>query len=125
MYLWSCGKGAHYGYNCSPKVLIIPNPEPSNNQTIDELSQTLPSFDPTCYSGDECPFTCDSTLNIVDYSPNIFNTPPQPLKYSYEFCGNDAYYGYDCPPQVPFTYDLKPCYNQDFNFLQNPQNFQQ
>nr|GEV75271.1 hypothetical protein [Tanacetum cinerariifolium] len=42
-----CGKGAHYGYNCSPKVLIVPNPEPFNNQTIDELPQTLPSFDPT------------------------------------------------------------------------------
>nr|GEY30926.1 hypothetical protein [Tanacetum cinerariifolium] len=76
----SCGKGAHYGYNCPPKVLIIPNPEPCNNQTIDELPQTLPSFDPTCNSGNESPFTCDSTPNIVDYSPNIFNPPPQPPK---------------------------------------------
>nr|GEX42504.1 reverse transcriptase domain-containing protein [Tanacetum cinerariifolium] len=77
----SCGKGAHYGYNCPKKVLIIPNPEPFNNQTTDELPQTLPSFDPTCYSGDESPFTCDSTPNIVDYSPNVFNptsaTPEQ------------------------------------------------
>nr|GEV62694.1 hypothetical protein [Tanacetum cinerariifolium] len=24
----SCGKGAHYGYNCPPKVSIISNPEP-------------------------------------------------------------------------------------------------
>nr|GEY88122.1 hypothetical protein [Tanacetum cinerariifolium] len=47
-----CGKGAHYGYNCSSKVLIIPDPEPFNNQTIDELPRTLPSFDPTCYSED-------------------------------------------------------------------------
>ncbi|GJW23755.1 hypothetical protein Tco_0034377 [Tanacetum coccineum] len=30
----SCGKGAHYGYNCPPKVPIISNPEPCNNQTI-------------------------------------------------------------------------------------------
>ncbi|GKD24705.1 hypothetical protein Tco_1230919 [Tanacetum coccineum] len=22
-----------------------------------------------------------------------------------ELCGNDAHYGYDCPPQVPFVYD--------------------
>nr|GEW93118.1 hypothetical protein [Tanacetum cinerariifolium] len=29
-----CGNGAHYGYNCPPKVPIIPNPEPFNNQTI-------------------------------------------------------------------------------------------
>nr|GEW98381.1 hypothetical protein [Tanacetum cinerariifolium] len=32
-----CGKGAHYGCNCPPKVLIIPDPEPFNNQIIDEL----------------------------------------------------------------------------------------
>nr|GEX50786.1 hypothetical protein [Tanacetum cinerariifolium] len=85
----SCGKGAHYGYNCPPKVLIIHNPEPCNNQTTDELPQTLPSFDPTCYSRDENSFTYDSKSNIVDDSPNVFNPPPQPLKYSYEFCRND------------------------------------
>nr|GFB27526.1 hypothetical protein [Tanacetum cinerariifolium] len=108
----SCGKGAHYGYNCPPKVSIIPSPEPFNNQTIDELPQTLPSFNSTCYSGNESPFTCDSTPNIVDYSSNIFNPPPQPPKYSYEFFGNDAYYGYDCPPQ-------NSCYNSiSFGFDQ-------
>nr|GEV54402.1 ribonuclease H-like domain-containing protein [Tanacetum cinerariifolium] len=26
-----CGNGSHYGYNCPPKVLIIPDPEPFNN----------------------------------------------------------------------------------------------
>nr|GEV07698.1 hypothetical protein [Tanacetum cinerariifolium] len=101
----SCGKGAHIGYNCPPKVSGISNPEPCKNQTIDELPQTLPSFHPTCYSGDESPFTCDSTPNIVDDCPNDFNPPPQPSKYSYEFCGNDAYYGHDCPPQIPICYD--------------------
>nr|GEZ12095.1 hypothetical protein [Tanacetum cinerariifolium] len=29
-----CGNGAHYGYNCPPKVPIIPDPKPFNNQTI-------------------------------------------------------------------------------------------
>nr|GEY52487.1 hypothetical protein [Tanacetum cinerariifolium] len=105
----SCGKGAHYGYNYPPKVSIIPNPKPCNNQTIDKLPQTLSSFDSTCYSGNKSPFTCDSTPNIVDDSPNVFNPPPQPPKYSYEFCGNNAYYSYDCPPQVLFTYDPEPC----------------
>nr|GEY11530.1 hypothetical protein [Tanacetum cinerariifolium] len=100
----SCGKGAHYAYNCPLKVPIIPNLEPCNNQTIDELPQTLPSFDPTCYSGNESLFTCDSTPNIVDDSPNVFNPPPQPPKYSYEFCGNDAYYGY-----VPNGEALRKC----------------
>nr|GFB22212.1 hypothetical protein [Tanacetum cinerariifolium] len=97
-------------------VTSVVNPELCKSQTIDELQQTLPSFHPTCYSGDESPFTCDSTPNIVDDSSNVFNPPPQPPKYSYVFCGNDTYYGHDCPPQVLFTYDPEPCYNQYFNF---------
>nr|GFA85652.1 hypothetical protein [Tanacetum cinerariifolium] len=121
----SCGKGAHYGYNCLLKVPIIPNSEPYNNQTVDELPQTLPTFDPTCYFKDGNSFTYDSKSNLVDDSPNVFNPPPQPPTYSHEFCGNDAYYGHDCLLQVPFTYDPEPCYNQDFNFLQNFQIFQQ
>ncbi|GKC42475.1 hypothetical protein Tco_1060197 [Tanacetum coccineum] len=109
----SCGNGAHYGYNCPPKVLIISNPEPCNNQTVDELPQTLPSFDPTCYSGDGNSFTYDSTPNFVNDSPNIFNPPPQPqyVPYSCELCGNDAHHGYDCPPQVPFCQPM----NQNFD----------
>ncbi|GKE56303.1 hypothetical protein Tco_1495488, partial [Tanacetum coccineum] len=116
----SCRNGAHYGYNCPPKVPIISNPEPCNNQTIDELPQTLSSFHLTCHSGDKNSFTNDS--NFVDDSPN---PPQQPPTYSYEFCGNDAYYGHDCPPQVPFIYNPELCYNQDFNFPQTPFNFQQ
>nr|GFA02570.1 hypothetical protein [Tanacetum cinerariifolium] len=45
----SCGKGAHIGYNCPPKVPIISNPEPCNQTMNDELPQTLSSFVPTCY----------------------------------------------------------------------------
>ncbi|GKE53024.1 hypothetical protein Tco_1488180, partial [Tanacetum coccineum] len=111
----SCGKCAHYGYNCPPKV---PNPEPCNNQTIDELPQTLPSFDPTCYSGDGNSFTYDSTPNFVNDSPNVFNPPPQPqyVPYSCELCGNESHYGYDCPPQF-----LHPIFNAQ-NELLNSQN---
>ncbi|GJV36848.1 hypothetical protein Tco_1409325 [Tanacetum coccineum] len=101
----SCGKGAHYGYNCPPQVLIISNPEPRNNQTIDELPQTLPSVHPTFNSGDENSFTYDSKPNFVDDSPNVFNPPLQPSTYSYEFCENDTYYGHDCLPHVLFTYN--------------------
>nr|GEU45667.1 hypothetical protein [Tanacetum cinerariifolium] len=112
----SCGNGAQIGYNCPSKVLIISNSEPCYNQNVDEFPQNFPSFHLTCYSGDENSFTYDSNLNFVDDSPN---PPPQPLTNSYEFCGNNAHYGYDCPPQVPFFYNLEPCYNQDFNFPQN------
>ncbi|GKB43152.1 hypothetical protein Tco_0888094 [Tanacetum coccineum] len=40
---------AHYGYNCPPKDPIISKPEPCN-QAINEIPQTLPSLDPSCYS---------------------------------------------------------------------------
>nr|GEX06591.1 hypothetical protein [Tanacetum cinerariifolium] len=123
-----CGNGSHYGYNCSPKVLIIPDPEPFNNQSVGELPPTVPSFDSTCYSEDGDSFTYDSTSNLVHDSPNVFDPPSQntlqhPL-YSCEFYGNDARYGHYCTPQVPFIYP-EPCYNHDFNFPQDFRNFQQ
>nr|GEY56421.1 hypothetical protein [Tanacetum cinerariifolium] len=100
-----CGNGAHYGYNCLPKVPIIPDPEPFHNHTIKELPPTVQCFDPKS--------------DLVYNSHNVFSPSLQPLGYSYEFCGNDAYYGQDGSLQVPFTYELEPCYNQDFNFPQN------
>nr|GEX78235.1 hypothetical protein [Tanacetum cinerariifolium] len=115
---------AHYGYNCPPKVSIIPNPKPFNSQTFDELPQTVPIFDPTCYSKDGNSFTYDLKSNVVHDSPNIFDPPPQPPLYSCEFCRNDARYGHYCTPQVPFIYP-EPCYNQDFNFRQDFHDFQQ
>ncbi|GKB14815.1 hypothetical protein Tco_0848738 [Tanacetum coccineum] len=120
----SCGKGAHYGYNCPPQVSIISKPEPCNNQTVNEFPRTLPSDHPTSYSEDENSFTNDSKPNFVDDSPNVFNPPPQSPMYSCEFCGNDARSGHYCTPQVPFIYP-KLCYNQDFNFPQNFHDFQQ
>ncbi|GJT63834.1 hypothetical protein Tco_1015314 [Tanacetum coccineum] len=101
----SCGKGAHIGYNCPQKAPIISNPEPCN-QTIDELPQTLPSFDPTCYSEKENSLPYVSKPNFVDDSPNVFNPPPQPPIYSCEFCRNDARYGHymlNLPPCVAIT----------------------
>nr|GEZ78603.1 hypothetical protein [Tanacetum cinerariifolium] len=74
----SCGKDAHIGYNCPSKVLVISNPKPCNNQTIDEFPQALSIFHPTFHSEDESPFTLDSIPTYVDESPNVFNPPPQP-----------------------------------------------
>nr|GFC15250.1 hypothetical protein [Tanacetum cinerariifolium] len=95
-----CGRGAHFGYNCPPKILVVSNLKPCHNQTVDELPQTVPSFDPTCYSGDGNSFTYDSTSNLDHDSHNVFNPPLQPPIYSYEFCGNNAYYGQDCSLQI-------------------------
>nr|GEW01275.1 Gag-Pol polyprotein [Tanacetum cinerariifolium] len=100
----SCGNGAHHGYDCPPKVLIISNPKPCHDQNVDEFPQTLPNFHPICYSGDENSFAYDSTPNLVNDSPNVFNPPLQSSMYSYEFFGNDAQYSHDCPPQIPICY---------------------
>nr|GFA25719.1 hypothetical protein [Tanacetum cinerariifolium] len=120
----SCGKGAHIGYNCPPKVLIISNPEPCNQNMNNELPQTLPSFDLMCYSDKENSVPCVSKPNFVDESFNIFNPPPQPPIYSCEFCGSNAQYGHYCTPQAPFI-NPKPGYSQDFNFPQDIHDFQQ
>ncbi|GJT90190.1 hypothetical protein Tco_1079035 [Tanacetum coccineum] len=73
----SCGKGAHYGYNCPPKDPIISKPEPCN-QAINEIPQTLPSLDPSCYS---LPHV--SKPNFVDNPPNFSYPPPQPQFETY------------------------------------------
>ncbi|GJZ95889.1 hypothetical protein Tco_0668223 [Tanacetum coccineum] len=100
----SCGKGAHYGYNCPPKDSIIFKPEPCN-QTINEIPQTLPSLDPSCYS---LPHV--SKPNFVDNSL-IFSYPPlQPQFETYSFRGEeiDEEYERDCEIRIQ---KLK----QDFN----------
>ncbi|GJZ10425.1 hypothetical protein Tco_0545184 [Tanacetum coccineum] len=40
--------------------------------------------------------------------------------YSCELCGNDAHYGYDCPPQVPFVCNQNSN-SSDFDQYQPPQ----
>ncbi|GJW79956.1 hypothetical protein Tco_0143931 [Tanacetum coccineum] len=61
-----------------------------------------------CHSRNGDSFTYDSTPNSFDNPPDFSCPPPQPqyVPYSCELCGNDAHYGYDCPPQVPFVVSL-------------------
>ncbi|GJR35072.1 hypothetical protein Tco_1210756 [Tanacetum coccineum] len=86
------------------------------------------------FNGGNCP-GCSSVgsgnefvYNPNPYSynetPNFFNQPPQPQyeTYSYELCGNDSHYGFDCPPRVPLVYEQEPCYNQNFSDNYYPQN---
>nr|GFA36534.1 hypothetical protein [Tanacetum cinerariifolium] len=65
---------------------------------------------------DESPLTCDSTPNIVDDAPNVFNLPPQPPKYSNEFCGNDAYYGHDYQAAKARYWKIPICYDDDEDY---------
>nr|GEX82688.1 hypothetical protein [Tanacetum cinerariifolium] len=98
----SCGKGAHIGHNCPPKVTIISNPKPCNQTMNNELPQALPSFDTTCYSDKENLVPCVSKPNFVDESSNIFNPPPQSPIYYCELCRSNAQYGHYYTHQVPF-----------------------
>ncbi|GKA08095.1 hypothetical protein Tco_0687426, partial [Tanacetum coccineum] len=134
----SCGKGAHYGYNCPPKIPIITNPEPCYNQDLNEILQNLQSlqqqklfgtcqqcgcneYDGVCFYctvGNGTPINFSTPYSSND-SPSVANHPPQPqyVPYSCELCGNDSHYGYDCPPQVPFVYNQDPCFNQNFDYF--------
>ncbi|GJX22114.1 hypothetical protein Tco_0226559 [Tanacetum coccineum] len=96
-------QGAHYGYNCPPKVPIISNPEQCN-QTIAEFPQTLPIVHATCNYENENSFINDSKLNSSNDFPSVLTHPPQLQFETYlcDLCGNNAHYGYDCPPQFPF-----------------------
>ncbi|GJY50279.1 hypothetical protein Tco_0441126 [Tanacetum coccineum] len=119
----SCGKGAHFGYNCPPKVPIIPNPEQCN-QTINVPPHTLPIVHPTCNYENENSFIYYSKPHSFNVSPSVLTYHPQPQfeTYSCELCGNDSHYGYDCPSRVPLVYEPEPCYNQNFNDNYYPQN---
>ncbi|GJX34372.1 hypothetical protein Tco_0245929 [Tanacetum coccineum] len=92
----SCGKGAHYGYNCPPKVPIISNPEQCN-ETINELPQILPN---------ENSFIYNSKPHSFIVSPSVLTYPPQLQFETYlcELCGNNAHYGYDCSPHYSQQY---------------------
>ncbi|GKB88540.1 hypothetical protein Tco_0960812, partial [Tanacetum coccineum] len=73
-------------------------------------------------------FAYDLNPNSFDDSQNLSDYPPQPQyqTYSCKLCGNDAHYGYDSPPQVPFVYNQDPCFDQNFdNFPQTLPSFQQ
>ncbi|GJS41404.1 hypothetical protein Tco_0566447 [Tanacetum coccineum] len=96
----SCGKGAHFGYNCPPKDPIISNPEQCT-QTINEIPQTLLSLDPSCFL---LPHV--SKPNLVDDPPNVFNLPPHTLPIVHP-TGN-----YE--NENSFIYNSKPHYSNDF-----------
>ncbi|GKA07965.1 hypothetical protein Tco_0687296 [Tanacetum coccineum] len=121
----SCGKGAHYGYNCPPQIPIISNLEPCYNQNLNEILQNLQSLQQQCLLGtcqqcgcneyDGVCFYCTvgngtqinfSTPYSSNDSPNFANHPPQPQYETNicELCGNDAHFGYDCSPQVQQQY---------------------
>ncbi|GJW05252.1 hypothetical protein Tco_1564108 [Tanacetum coccineum] len=131
-------QSAHYGYNCPPQIPIISNLEPCYNQNLNEILQNLQSLQQQSFLGtcqqcgcneyDGVCFYCTvgngtqinfSTPYSSNDSPNFANHPPQPQYETNicELCGNDAHFGYDCSPQVPFVYNQDPCSNQNFDYF--------
>ncbi|GJY13053.1 hypothetical protein Tco_0382362 [Tanacetum coccineum] len=68
---------------------------------------------------------CNQAHTTFNDPPNVFTHHPQPRyeSYSCELCGNDAHYGYDCPPWVPLVYEHEPGY--DNYYPQNSPSFPQ
>ncbi|GKA69052.1 hypothetical protein Tco_0775116 [Tanacetum coccineum] len=101
-----------------------------DNAFVNLVVKILPIVHPTCNYEAENSFAYDPNPNSFDNSQYFSYHPPQPQFETYlcELCGNNAHYGYDCPPQFPFVYEQEPCYNQNFNdnyFPQNSQSFSQ
>ncbi|GJW83286.1 hypothetical protein Tco_0156431 [Tanacetum coccineum] len=67
----------------------------------------------------------DTNLNSLNFSD--YPLQPQYETNICELCGNDAHFGYDCSPQVPFVYNQNPCFDQNFdnNFPLTSPNFSQ
>nr|GEV63781.1 hypothetical protein [Tanacetum cinerariifolium] len=115
-----CEKGAHYGYNCPPKVLIIPDPKPFNNQII-----------PICYDDEDdedytiaiTPKKPDNTLSIGDehldtilvtksdefIKSSVANLVPNPSE-------SEGEYEYDVPACEDFTAFFNILFDADYDF---------
>ncbi|GJT26901.1 hypothetical protein Tco_0907176 [Tanacetum coccineum] len=74
----SCGKGAHYGYNCPSRVPIISNPEPCNTQTISEPLQNLQSLQQQCLLGTCQKCGCNEYDGVCFYE-KVGNGTPQAI----------------------------------------------
>ncbi|GJV72468.1 hypothetical protein Tco_1492463 [Tanacetum coccineum] len=126
----SCGKGAHYGYNCPPQIPIISNPEPCYNQNLNEILQNLQSLQQQSFLGTCQQCGCNEYDGVCFYctvgngTPINFSTPyssndsPNFANHSCEFCGGNSHPGYDCQTGNTPVFDQGPCYNQDFGFNQ-------
>ncbi|GJZ97464.1 hypothetical protein Tco_0669917 [Tanacetum coccineum] len=145
----SCGKGAHYGYNCPPQIPIISNPEPCYNQNLNEILQNLQSLQQQCLFGtcqqcgcneyDGVCFYCTvgngtpinfSTPYSSNDSPSFANHPPQnfqSFQQQYLCCENcgGPHETYQCQPMnEDYYHEQNSCYDPNsfgFDQFQPPQ----
>nr|GEX95495.1 hypothetical protein [Tanacetum cinerariifolium] len=84
----SCGKGAHIGYNCPPKVLIISNPEP--------VSEIKDAFENKQYKPEDiqelfCKLL-DDLHNIHEELAEFINSPGRNRHAIYDYDDDDVDY---------------------------------
>ncbi|GJS93185.1 hypothetical protein Tco_0800153 [Tanacetum coccineum] len=102
----SCGKGAHYGYNCPPQIPIISNPEPCYNQNLNEILQNLQSLQ------QQCLFDCGGPHETYQCQPmNEDYYHEQNSCYDYNSFGFDQFQ----PPQYTVNHPIFNTQNELLN----------
>ncbi|GJW83922.1 hypothetical protein Tco_0157067 [Tanacetum coccineum] len=99
----SCGKGAHYGYNCPPQIPIISNPEPCYNQNLNEILQNLQSLQ------QQCLLDCGGPHETFQCQPMNYYEPNP--------CYDSNYSGFDQfqPPQYTVNHPIFNAQNELIN----------
>nr|GEU94657.1 hypothetical protein [Tanacetum cinerariifolium] len=95
-----CESNSHYGYECSQRVMLVYEPEPCYNQNLGDNTYPHDSPSVTPLIDHHCCYKCGDSLN--DFICH---------QCTYEFCGNGAHDGYNCPSQVPFIQTLPSFHN--------------
>nr|GEW36203.1 hypothetical protein [Tanacetum cinerariifolium] len=118
-----CENGAHYGYNCPPKVLIIPDLEPFNNQTIKELPPTVQGFDPKSDLVHDSPNVSTHLRNFLLF---LFNSAGTMLVMVTIVHLKVTHEAYQCQPKNgDYYHEQNSCYDSNsFGFDQfQPQKY--
>ncbi|GJS82488.1 hypothetical protein Tco_0749029 [Tanacetum coccineum] len=103
----SCGKGAHYGYNCPPQIPIISNPEPCYNQNLNEILQNLQSLQQQCLFGTCQQCGCNEYDGVCFYCTVGNRTP---INFSTPYSSNDSPSFANHPSQYENFHDFQQQY---------------
>nr|GEZ37005.1 hypothetical protein [Tanacetum cinerariifolium] len=97
-----CESNSHYGYECSQRVSLVYEPEPCYTQNFsdNDYSHDLPGVNTLI--NHHCCYKCGNSLN--DFFCH---------QCTYEFCGNGAHVGYNCPAQVS-SFQTLPSFPQQY-----------
>nr|GEW17002.1 hypothetical protein [Tanacetum cinerariifolium] len=89
-----CESNSLYGYECSQRIPLVYEPEPCYNQIFSDNAYTHDSPGVTPLIDHHCCYKCGDSLD------GFFCH-----QCTYEFCGNGAHDGYNCPAQIDSLLD--------------------